>query len=78
MTTAPSFYKCTSGRRKTRDELNKIEFEETKDFEATGQTEDKPVEPVPSTVQSSARKAEKVVTLKPKLSVRSSNIAGKL
>merc|ERR1712176_246218 len=76
VTTAPSFYKCTSGRRKTRDKLNKVEFEETKDFEATGKANDKPVEPAASTVTPSIRKAEKVVTLKSKLSVRSSNIAG--
>ena len=50
----PHFYKSATGQRKTKEELNKVELEETRDFEATGKSEQKP-----------------------KLTLRSTNIAGK-
>jgi len=77
--TAPAFYHVASGKRKTREELNHVQLEETKDFDATGERQGQAensadLKGSKEGEEEEVRKPEKVVTLqKPKLTMRSSN-----
>merc|ERR1712086_99031 len=76
--TAPAFYHVASGKRKTREELNHVQLEETKDFDATGERQGQAensadLKGSKEGEKEEVRKPEKVVTLqKPKLTMRSS------
>ena len=79
MATAPAFYHVASGKRKTREELNHVQLEETKDFDATGERQGQAensadLKGPKEGEEEEVRKPEKVVTVqKPKLTMRSSN-----